>query len=296
MKNLVAATTLVGLLTVSAFAQRPLPEGTSRVTVSYETNAGPVSFSGDRDFLGNAMGPGNATVLDPNSNIRTFNSVNSFGRRTFLANSNPAFADVLAVDESLIAHALFKIDIGVAFFPGLVNDGLVTIRIDDIQFDQPVTVDRDTIMLHTLWNTQADQLNPPYINLHNHYTRTTQFRDLDDFLAGGVFANFPTPNFSLAVLAPVVTGQGTDTISITAQVPYGLLKHLEDVGQAVPGGLPAPQGFLEPFHFHVEYAVAASTASAVPTASEWSYILMAAILLVTSGCMISRRGAAVKNA
>ncbi len=286
MKNLLAAVTLVGLLNTTTLAQRPTPIGTSRVTVSYETTSGPVSFSGDRDYLGNAMGPGNATILDAASNVKAFNSVNSFGRRTFLANSNPMFADVLAGDESLIAHAFFKIDNIDDFFPGIVQDGVVTITIDQVSFDQPVTVDRNTVMLHSLWNAQADQLDPPYISLHNHNTQTTQFRDFSDFIAGGVFGDFPSPNYALGVLSPVVSGQGSDTLRITARIPYALLKHLEDQGQSVPAGLPAPQGFLEPFHFHVEYAVAPAQVSVVPTASQWSYALMTLILLTTSACVL----------
>jgi hypothetical protein len=38
-------------------------------------------------------------------------------------------------------------------------------------------------------------------------------------------------------------------------VPYERLRHFEDVGQEVPEDLPAPFGFLEPFHFHVEFVV-----------------------------------------
>ncbi len=284
------ALALIGTLASTAVAQRPVPVGSSRITVSYETATGPVSFSGDRDYLGDAMGPSNATNLDEASNIRAFNAVNSFGRRTFLSNINPMFADVLREDESLIAHAFFKIDFADDYFPGIVEGGVITITVDEVKFDQPVVVDRNTVMLHSLWNTQADQLNPPYIDLHNHQTRTSQFRDISEFIAGGVFGEFPVPNYALGVLAPVVSGQGTDTLRITARIPYGLLRHLEDQGQSVPGGLPAPQGFLEPFHFHVEYAVAfADDTSAVPTASQWSYLTMAAILLVTSGCVLLRR-------
>ncbi len=250
----------VALLGVTkASAAGPIPIGTSTVTVGYDTTAGPVSFSGDRAYLDDATGPGNSTVLGAAPNIRAFNSIDSFGRRTFLANSNPIFAGVLGGDETLVTHAFFKnvpTDIGQDFFPDLVEGGGITIEVGSIEFATPATIDPSTMMLHALWNPeQADQLGNPYINLHNHHTQTDPFRDSNDFLAGGIFSTFPVANFTLGDLGATVTGNGTTSLALSVTIPYTMLQNLEELGQVVPPGLPAPQGFLEPFHFHIEYAV-----------------------------------------
>ncbi len=70
--------TAVGL-TCAPAAARPVPTGTGTITIGYETEAGPVSYSGERDYSG--TGPTDATVLVGADNIRVFNSWNSFGRR-----------------------------------------------------------------------------------------------------------------------------------------------------------------------------------------------------------------------
>lgn len=266
--------TLVVLAAAPAVSAGPVPIGDATVTVRYETASGVQQFSGSRDFNGSA--PVDATVLGAAPNIKAFNAVNTFGRRTAVAN-NPSFAGVLGGNESLIAHAFFKIDNGAAYFPGLVNDGSITLDIADIQFAEPVTLDEETLMLHVRWNDQADQLLSPYIQIDDHHTRLSTFRDLDAFLASGAFGNFPTPNYVLGnpAIQWQVTGNGTSTLGVRVTFPYSVLKNLEETGQAVPSGLPAPQGFLEPFHFHIEYVV-------VPEPS--TLMLMGA-----AGCLLIRR-------
>jgi hypothetical protein len=242
----------------AAVAERPMPVGESTVTVEYETAAGPVSFQGDRNYLGDAVGPGDATVLGAAPNITAFNSVNSFGRRTALANTNPVFADVLGPDESLVTHAFFKNVPGQmndAFFSDIVEDGDVTFTVEGIEFNRPVSVVEDTFLMHLLWNgDQADRLNPPYINVHNHHTGSASFRDEADFLAGGIFSEFPS-NTTFGTVSPVFEQIDPNTLGFSITIPYSMLRHLEDQGQSVPDGLPAPQGFLEPFHLHFEYVV-----------------------------------------
>lgn len=257
-----AASAVVGMLTCGVVrAAPPIPIGSSTVTVGYDTTGGAVSFSGSRDFLSDATGPGDATVLGSAPNITAFNSVNSFGRRTALANSNPAFADVLGPNESLITHAFFKnvpSQLNDDFFPDLVPNGDLTFTVDDIHFDGPVTVDESTLLMHVLFNgDQVDQLPNFYFNVHNHHTGTDPFRNFDEFINGGIFSDFPFTgaNYVLGDVTPQFTGNGTDTLGFSVTVPYDILKNIEEVGQQVPAGLPAPQGFLEPFHFHFEYVV-----------------------------------------
>lgn len=116
-------------------------------------------------------------------------------------------------------------------------------------------------MVHKMWDAdQVDWLYYFYINVHNHDTGTDPFRDFDDFFPL-VFMNLPSSNYDLGVLTGPrgieVFGDGTDTLGFRITIPYQNLRHFEDVDQQVPVGLPAPFGFLEPFHFHVEFVVAA---------------------------------------
>lgn len=251
--GLVLAALTVCMATANATAG-PIPVGDALITVSYQTTNGVQSFSGSRDFSG--VGPTDATNLSAAPNIRAFNSVNTFGRRTAVA-TNPTYAHVLGSNESLVAHAFFKIDNSGDYFPGLTNNGSITLNIENIQFAEPVTLNEETLMLHTRWNIQADQLPAPYIQIDDHHTRLSTFRDLDAFLASGAFGNLPTPNFILGNSAVdwTITGNGTNTLSLSATFPYSQLKNFEEMGQVVPDGMPAPQGFLEPFHFHIEYVV-----------------------------------------
>lgn len=242
----------------------PAPIASSHVTVSYKTTA--TELSGDRDFAGGVPG----TPLDaPFTNVRAMNSINDFGRRTALL-SNPSFADALGPDESLISHAFFKkLPEGFGledFFPNLdftsEETSRITVRVDAIHFDEPVDVRMNTVMLHVKWNDQVAQLSKPYVGLDDHFTVTPVFRDQNHFEAAGIFASFPAPNF--VINSPdvdiVFGGLGTDTLSLEVSFPYRLLKNLEEMGQNTPPpALPAPQGFLEPFHFHIEYVVAPIT-------------------------------------
>ena len=142
----------------------------------------------------------------------------------------------------------------------------VTVNIGTMQFDQPVNVEFDTLMLHTKWNDQVASLAFPYIGTDDHHTVTASFRDLDRFLQAGMFANFPDPNYSIDSpgIELLFTGLGTDALSLDLTYSYDLLKNFEESGQndGSLAGLPSPQGFLEPFHFHVEYVVTPEPTSA----------------------------------
>jgi len=255
---------VVACLAVASAAQAgPVPIDDALITVSYPTADGlTASFSGSRDFAG--VGPTDATVLGGAPNIRAFNSAGDslgvFGRRTAaVLLTNPAHQDVILPGESLITHAFFKTDNNDVFFPDLADGGSVRVAVDDIHFAEPVHVVLDSLMLHVKWSGQADSLPSPYIQLDDHHTYSETFRDFDDFRQTGLFTTFPTPNYVLGndLIGWTISGDGTDTLSIEAVIPYDVFRNLEESvpGQTVPPGLPAPQGFLEPFHFHIEYLV-----------------------------------------
>jgi len=275
------------MMTAAAVHAGPVPTGSSTITVHYDTAAGPESYSGSRNYSG--TGPGDATPLGNAPNIRAFNSsgdsLGVFGRRSAgVLLSNPDHQDVLRPGESLVSHAFFKVDSSADYFPNIVDGGNVTIEVAKIEFDRPVNLVDDTLMLHVKWNDQADMLPSPYIALDDHHTFSDSFRDFDDFRQVGLFTTFPTDNFVLGndKIGWTITGEGTDTLGLKAVIPYDVFRNLEEQMpfQDVPDGLPAPQGFLEPFHFHIEYVV-------VP---EPGTIALLGTGILLSACRRRRRG------
>ncbi len=227
-----------------------VPVGPATVSISYNTPEGVVTYSGLRDFNGSF--PSDATILGGAPNIKAFNSVDTFGWRLQVPGA-------VYPGESVITNAFFKINNGNDYFPGILENTDVTITVSGMEFDEPASIDASTFQLHTLWDAdQADLLPNPYNHLHNFRTATNPFRDFDAFVDAGIFTDFPHPAYSLGDVAPTIIGNGTTTLGYSLVVPYHLLRHLSEEhtgSQEVPPGLPAPHGFLEPFHFHAEYVV-----------------------------------------
>lgn len=250
-------------LIAGAAAAGPIPIENSTITITYDGALGPVSHSGSVDYSG-GLGPGDATRLGAAPNISAFNSAGSelgtFGRRAApILLTNPSLPDVFRPGESLVTHAFFKIDDNLDFFTGYTGgtSGNISVTIDNIRFSEPVTIVEDTMMLHAKWRAeQTDLLDEIYVHIDNHHTVADTFRDFDTF-SMRIFFDQPTPNYVLndSNLQWSVTGNGTDTLSLSFNFPYDMLKNLEEMGQTIPSELPAPLGFLEPFHFHIEYVV-----------------------------------------
>ncbi|MBI4718798.1 MAG: hypothetical protein HY763_13405 [Planctomycetes bacterium] len=267
-------TAVWGLLVAPQSASAgPLPVGNCTTTVAYITDAGPVSFSGDRDFSG--IGPQSSQPLGAAPNVTTLNAVNLLG---FRPRVDTVFPEAIGDGESLLYHGIYKKPDAYngEFFPGLVVGGDLTITVSNIRFAEPVTVDESTFLFHTFYDAeQVDQLGAgAYEHLHNHHTATDPFRDEHHFASANVFdhGHHGAANTVLADVRPVIIGNGTDTIGFTLTVPYDLLKSLEQTTQPVPPGLPGPQGFLEPYHFHIEYVVA-------PEPASWLSLAVAALTL-----------------
>lgn len=254
----------------------PLPVGNADVSLAYTSAAGPVVLSDQRDFSGTGLGDALAIGGDPN--VTYFGSVNAFGRR-------PLVPGAIGANESLLAGAFFKpIGFTTDFFAGITAGSDITVSMANVQFDQPVNVQTDTVLLHRFW--VADQLDTvdvlngsTHTNTHNHDT-SNPFRNQAAFV-GPVFngAVSDVAQRLVGANALQVTGNGTDTVSLSITFPYEFFRHLEEDANNplnVPAGLPAPHGFLEPFHFHVEVVVAA-----VPEPTS--------CLLLTSGAVVALR-------
>jgi hypothetical protein len=260
------------LATVSPLLAGPLPTGSSTVSVSYDSGGNPVLLTGVRNY--NGTSPSDATSLNPAYNVKEFNSANGFGRRIAVAISYP---EVIRPEETVIAHNFFKSDISQPFFPGIAADGMITFEVDAIQFNEPVYVEEDTVIFHTLWdlNQIREGLHHhPYTHAHNIHTLTSELRDMDKFEATNEINDHHDHMLGDMAGHIIITGEGTDTLHFMAEVPYEMFKHLAEEGQEVMEGFPAPHGFLEPFHFHFEYVV-----TTVPEPATLLLALPAAALL-----------------
>lgn len=249
--HLATATTILLAIAASAPATGPIPIGAADVTISYMSDTGPRVLTDAFDYSG--TNANDALPIGGDPDITYFNAVNSFGRR-------PLVTGAVHENESLLTHAVFKPPAHTTeLLPGIVEGGSVTLDVQNIEFATPVFLQDDTVMLHRMWDAdQSDQLPNFYFNMHNHDTLTDPFRDSDDFFPF-IFNDFPVPNYDYGAASSIstfiATGDGTNTLGFTLTIPYDRFRNFEDVDQAVPAGLPAPFGFLEPFHFHLEFAV-----------------------------------------
>ncbi len=265
---------ILGAIALPALAVGPTPVGEADVTFSYMTDAGPRILNSSVDYSGQTVN--DIIPLGGDPNIGYFNSANSFGRRNLIDGA-------VRENESLLTHALFKPPSHTTdLFPDIVDNGSVTLEVRNIHLTEPGFVQRDTVMLHKMWDAdQVDILPNFYVNIHNYDGGPDAVRDFDDFFPM-LFTDFPAPNYDMNALSGSseieIFGDGTDMLGFRITVPYDRFRNFEDVDQEVPAGLPAPFGFLEPFHFHVEFAV-----SNVPEPAT------AIMLLLGSTLVLSRR-------
>lgn len=255
MWRVYAAVAVLASLGIEARAQRPAVLGTAITRIEYQGASGPRKLEGVFDFRG--LGPRDALPFPQDEKVLAMNSVNAFGRR-------PLVRDTIKDDEILITNAIFKADLHENDFLADIasEDTIVTFIIEDVKFDRPVFFQADTFMFHKLWDIdQVDRLPNPYIQVHNQDTATDPFRDFEAF-RGLIFHEIPQ-DYRLGYVTEIgelhIHGDGSDTLTIHLDVPYRILKHMEEQGQQVPPGLPAPFGYLEPWHFHMEYCVSSGS-------------------------------------
>jgi|CXWL01.1.fsa_nt_gi hypothetical protein len=286
--NILTCCVLAAALTTPALAG-PQPIGEATITVSYPLlSGGTYTATEPRNF--NGTNPSAATAFGDASNMSMFSSVpDLFGRRAHVAQY---FPEVILPSESLLTFSWYKLDKDGDYFPDIAADAVVTVKVEGVHFAEPVRFHEDTYLFHNLWDTT--QFNTAILrglfetDMHGHYfhTLTDPFRDTDKFqqVSGEFSPPGEMPHQSFGDIAPYITllGDGTDTIGFIAEIPYMMFAHPhEGHGGGHQGdpyaGLPAPHGFLEPYHFHFETLV-----SAVPEPTTLA-------LLCLGGVAIARR-------
>lgn len=265
----------------------PQPIGNATITVSYPTMSGGTYVASElRNF--NGTNPSDATIFGTASNMSMFSSVDVFGRRAHVAQ---IFPEVIAPSESLLTFSWYKINKGSDYFPDIAHDATVTIKVEGMQFSEPVRFHEDTFLFHKLWDTNqfetAIMRGLFAVDMHGHYfhTLTDPFRDTNKFqqVPGEFSPDGQMPHQNFGDIAPMITllGDGTDTLSFIAEIPYLFFAHPhEGHGSGHQHGdpyegLPAPHGFLEPYHFHFETLV-----SAVPEPATLAMLGFGALAIV----------------
>jgi len=247
----------------------PVPLGTNTTTVSHDIiGGGTANFPVTLDYHGPGASLNDIEHVPGSSNLGAFVAYNALGRRTEVIPLDPA---AQAPNETLMRHGIYKfnasnqINVGDEFLPQVDVEGNITFTIENITFDRPVQVRQNTFLLHALWDIdQVDMLgvddhgHSHAYNSHHNAHLVSGFRNFSSFFLGGspVFVSSPA-NFALGVINPTVTHDAPNIIDVSITFPYRMLTNLEDMGMGVPDGmgLPAPGGFLEPWHFHLEYLV-----------------------------------------
>ncbi len=289
MKHIVAlAVCLTGTLLTASVLAGPHPIGNATITVSYPMMSGETYTAVEsRNF--NGTNPSDATNFGDASNMSMFSSVDVFGRRAHVAQ---IFPEVIAPTESLLTFSWYKIDNSADYFPDIAEDAMVTVKVEGIHFAEPVQFHEDTYLFHNLWDPA--QFETAILrglfetDMHGHYfhTLTDPFRNTDKFQQ--VPGEFSPPgemeHQTFGDIGPMITllGDGTDTIGFIAEIPYMMFAHPHEMhdhmGDPLPGdpyeGLPAPHGFLEPYHFHFETLV-----SAVPEPGSLTMLCLGALAL-----------------
>lgn len=154
-------------------------------------------------------------------------------------------------EGAIIRVGFYKIDQGASFFDDIAEDGVVRVEMRGVRFNQPARPIPRTVLQHLKFAREAlvsCRVPSDAWSLYNT-------ADPGETLNGRARMGYDTRAGALAGRKP---GEGSvdasveadGTITLWAEVPYALFKHIRDPWRrAIPGT------FLEPMHFHVEVEV-----------------------------------------
>ncbi len=234
MSRFLAILFLGTLLAVPADAQILLADDTvtPHATISW------VTTSGEKITLGADVGytnPNQRTTLD--HNVTCFVALG--GTRLDKGVGHPKGA--------IVRVGFYKVDVRRPFFKDIAAGSNITVTLTNVKFNQDVMAMRHTVLQHLKYtdgDIAACGLDRKYANCFN--TRSDddmmgQLVDGDDTRIGALDGSEESDG-----LADVESD--ADTVSLRAEIPYALLRHIQD-----PWQLTVPGTFMEPYHFHVEF-------------------------------------------
>lgn len=203
---------------------------TPHVRVSWEGPGGkPVVLEADRAYTA----PGMRTELG--HNLDCFVALG--GTRLDKQAGHP--------DGAIVRVGLYKRDPTKPLFEGLERDSVIEVKLTNVVFDKPAIATPESGVQHIKYSPDGLAecgLAGAAFELYNTVSAS-------DNLKGSVTA----ANGRMGILvtdgaAFTVTHESDGSFSMVAQIPYSLLRHVQD-----PWQLTKPGTFLEPLHFHVEF-------------------------------------------
>ena len=148
---------------------------------------------------------------------------------------------------AIVRVGFYKIDAKKPFFKDIAAGSSITISLTNVKFNQDIMGMERTVLQHLKYtdgDIAACGLDRKYADCFN--TRSDddmmgQLVDGDDTRIGALDGSEETDG-----LAEIE--YDADTVSLRAEIPYAMLRHIQD-----PWQLTVPGTFMEPYHFHVEF-------------------------------------------
>lgn len=182
---------------------------------------------------------GATDLVDVGHNIRFYTTVG--GTRLTSGAGHP--------DGAIVRTGLYKVDPVKPFFERITEDGVVTIEMSNVRFNQPAGPHQGTVLHHlkyTLADIASCGLSASAMDQYNTQESDDTLKDKiseTNARLGALDGNTSEGHGSAST-----TLQDDGTISMTVKIPYAYFRHVRDPWQRT-----TPGTFFEPYHFHVEY-------------------------------------------
>lgn len=210
-------------------------EKTPHVVISWPTrDGGIISLEADRQY----QSPSEKTYLG--RNLDCFVALG--GTRLDRGVGHPAGA--------IVRVGFYKADTAKLFFESLADDASISVTLTNVHFNQPATPRRQTALQHLKYMTEdiiACGLGPQALDQFNTFSSTDTLRGRITSENGRLGALGGKSDHAGSV---AVRREDDGSITMTASIPYPLLRHTRD-----PWLRTTPGGFFEPQHFHIEFEV-----------------------------------------
>ncbi|MCA9279355.1 MAG: hypothetical protein H6815_08640 [Phycisphaeraceae bacterium] len=182
---------------------------------------------------------GATDLVDVGHNIRFYTTVG--GTRLTSGAGHP--------DGAIVRSGLYKVDPVKPLFERITEDGVVTIEMSNVKFNQPAGPHEGTVLHHlkyTLADIASCGLSASAMDQYNTQDPKDTMKDKISDVNGrlGALDGDTSKGHGSAKL----TLEDDGTITCVVKVPYAYFRHVRDPWQRT-----TPGTFFEPYHFHVEF-------------------------------------------